>query len=330
MGVTARRSCSLLAGVLLLILLAACSASKSTASPHPPATAATPPPTGAPATGAPANGAPAAAPRPAATALTGRYVALGDSYTATPLSPRLTGAADRACQRSTRDYPYLVAAALGPAVQLTNVSCFGATSRDLSQAQHTSGPANPAQLNALSAADRLVTVQIGGDDIGFSGIATTCGELSLTNLTGDPCRQHYTKGGPDQLAQAVTQAAPEVAAALATIRQRAPHARLLVVGYPDILPVRGNGCWPEVTVARGDLPYLRGVETGLNAMLKAQAARAGATFVDTYTSSIGHDACQRADTKWVEGLIPTSAALPLHPNAPGEAAMAREIEAALR
>ena len=325
MGVTARRSCSLLAGVLLLVLLAACSASKSTASPHPRATAATPPPTGAP-----ANGASAATPRPAATALTGRYVALGDSYTATPLSPRLTGAADRACQRSTRDYPYLVAAALDTAVKLTNVSCFGATSRDLSQAQHTSGPANPAQLNALSAADRLVTVQIGGDDIGFSGIATTCGELSLTNLTGDPCRQHYTKGGPDQLAQAVTQAAPEVAAALVTIRQRAPHARLLVVGYPDILPVRGNGCWPEVTVARGDLPYLRGVETGLNAMLKAQAARAGATFVDTYTPSIGHDACQRAGTKWVEGLIPTSAALPLHPNAPGEAAMAREIEAALR
>jgi lysophospholipase L1-like esterase len=319
-GVTARRSCSLIAGVLLLVLLAACSSSKATASPHPRATAAT----------RPAAGAPAAAPSPAPSATAGPYVALGDSYTATPLSPRLTGAADRACQRSTRNYPYLVAAVLGAAVRLTNVSCLGATTRDLSQAQHTSGPANPAQLDALSAADRLVTVQIGGDDIGFSGIAATCGELSLTNLNGDPCRQHYTKDGTDQLAQAVTQAAPQVAAALATIRQRAPHARLLVVGYPDILPVRGNGCWPEVTVARGDLPYLRGVETGLNAMLKAQAARAGATFADTYTPSIGHDACQRAGTKWVEGLIPTSAALPLHPNALGEAAMAREIEAALR
>ncbi|HEY2280361.1 MAG TPA: SGNH/GDSL hydrolase family protein [Streptosporangiaceae bacterium] len=323
---TARRSCSLIAGVLLLVVLTACSSAKPTASAGPHAAAATPAATSNPATSTPA----VAAPRPAATALTGRYVALGDSYTATPLSPRLTGAADRACQRSTRDYPYLVAAALGAAVKLTNVSCFGATTRDLSQPQHTSGPANPAQLDALSAADRLVTVQIGGDDIGFSGIATTCGGLSLTNLNGDPCRQHYTKGGPDQLAQAVTQAAPQVAAALAGIRQRAPHARLLVVGYPDILPVQGNGCWPEVTVARGDLPYLRGVETGLNAMLKAQARRAGATFVDTYTPSIGHDACQRSGTKWVEGLIPTSAALPLHPNALGEQAMAREIEAALR
>ena len=62
----------------------------------------------------------------------------------------------------------------------------------------------------------------------------------------------------------------------------------------------------------------------------AAAPRAGATFVDTYTPSIGHDACQHSGTKWVEGLIPTSAAVPMHPNALGEQAMAREIVAALR
>jgi lysophospholipase L1-like esterase len=318
--VTPRRSCFLAVGALLLVLLAACSSGESTTSAHP----------GATRSGPAATGTPAAAPSPAATALAGRYVALGDSFTADPLSPRLSGAAAQACQRSAHDYPYLVAAALGATTQLTNVSCYGATTRDLGQAQHTSGPANPAQLDALSAADRLVTVQIGGDDIGFSGIATTCGELSLTDLDGNPCERHYTKGGTDQLAQAITAATPGVAAGLTAIRQRAPHARVLVVGYPDILPVRGNGCWPQVTVAHGDLPYLRGVETKLNAMLAAQAARAGATYVNTYSPSIGHDACQRAGTKWVEGLIPTSVAYPMHPNALGEQAMAREIEAALR
>jgi lysophospholipase L1-like esterase len=321
--VTARRACHLIAGVLVpvlvLVLLAACSSAKKTPA-HPSATA----------SGPAATATRAAAPSPAARSLTGRYVALGDSFTAAPLSPRESGAAAQACQRSARDYPYLVAAALGPSTSLTNVSCYGATTRDLSQAQRTSGPSTPPQLDALSGADRLVTVQIGGDDIGFSGIATTCGALSLTNLNGDPCQRHYTAGGTDQLAQAIDTAAPRVAAALAAIRQRAPRARVLVVGYPDILPVRGNGCWPEVTVARGDLPYLRGVETKLNAMLAAQAARAGAGYVNTYTASIGHDACQRAGAKWVEGLIPTSAALPMHPNALGEQAMARDIEQALR
>jgi lysophospholipase L1-like esterase len=321
-GVTAHHARPVIVGALVLFLLAGCTSSKATA--HPPATAPATSSTSTPV----ATGTAAATPSPGATSLAGPYVALGDSFTADPVSSRLSGSANVACQRSDRDYPYLVAAALGASAKLTNVSCYGATSRDLGFAQHTSGPASPAQLDALSAADRLVTVQIGGDDIGFSGIATTCGALSLTNLDGDPCRQHYTKGGTDQLARAVTQATPQVAAALATIRQRAPHARLLVVGYPDILPVRGNGCWPEVTVARGDLPYLRGVENELNAMLATQAARAGATFVNTYTPSIGHDACQPAGTKWIEGLIPTSAAYPMHPNALGEQAMAREIEAA--
>jgi lysophospholipase L1-like esterase len=259
-------------------------------------------------------------------------VALGDSFTAAPLAGGLGRPAG--CLRSVKDYPSLVAAALGRSVSLINASCYGASTGDLSHAQHTAGQTkttqtNPAQLSALSSADRLVTVQVGGDDIGFGKIATICGALSLTSPTGDPCQRHYTQGGTDQLARAVTQAAPGVAAVLTAIRARAPRARVLVVGYPDILPVRGNGCWPEVTIARGDLPYLRGVETRLNAMLAAAARRAGDTFVDTYTPSIGHDACTRGSTKWVEGLIPTSAAVPMHPNALGEQAMAREVVAAL-
>ena len=299
---------------LLLVLLTACSSSHRTS----------PPPSTGPARAAPASSAAA----PARPSLSGRYVALGDSFTAAPLTGRQGQPAS--CLRSVKDYPSLVAAALGRSVSLANVSCYGASTGDLSHAQHTAGRVNPAQLSALSAADRLVTVQIGGDDIGFGKIASTCAALSLTSPTGNPCQRHYTKGGTDQLARAVNQAAPAVAAALAAIRARAPHTRVLVVGYPDILPVRGNGCWPEVTIARGDLPYLRGVETRLNTMVAAAARRAGDTFVDTYTPSIGHDACQHGGTKWVEGLIPTSAAVPMHPNARGEQATAREIVAALR
>jgi lysophospholipase L1-like esterase len=182
-----------------------------------------------------------------------------------------------------------------------------------------------AEHPALSAADTLVTVQIGGDDIGVGRIGTTCAALSFTIPFGDPCQKHYTSGGTDQLAQAVAQTGPKVASVLTTIRQRAPHARVLLVGYPDILPASGNGCWPEVTVARGDVPYLRGIENQLNKMLAATAAAHGVEFVNTYVASVGHDACQHPGTKWVEGLIPTSLAVPFHPNALGEQAMAQEV-----
>lgn len=307
----------LLAGcAALIILLAACTSSgKPKAAASGSATARA---TGAAGTSASGDARPG---------LGGAYAALGDSFTAAPLEPQQGGPA-AGCLRSDKDYPFLVAAAVHPS-SFTNVSCVSASTTDLSHSERTETEQRPPQLDALSAADALVTVQVGGDDIGVGHIATTCGALSFTDPLASPCEKHYTTGGTDQLARAVAQAGPKVAAVLQAIRQRAPHARILLVGYPDILPTSGNGCWPEVTIARGDVPYLRGVEHELNAMLATEAARGGATFVDTYTPSIGHDACQRSGVKWVEGLIPTSIALPFHPNALGEQAMAREVLAAL-
>jgi lysophospholipase L1-like esterase len=64
-------------------------------------------------------------------------------------------------------------------------------------------------------------------------------------------------------------------------------------------------------------------------MLAEEAAANGARYVDTYTSTIGHDVCQAPGTKWIEGLVPLAPAAPFHPNALGEEAMARAVEAAL-
>ena len=107
-----------------------------------------------------------------------------------------------------------------------------------------------------------------------------------------------------------------MAAVLRGIHARAPLARVLLVGYPDILPSQGDGCWPEVPFAFGDLPYLRGVETGLNQMLARTAAANGATFVDTYTATIGHDACQSSGGQGCRGADPDLARLPLPPEPP--------------
>jgi hypothetical protein len=253
----------------------------------------------------------------------GRYVALGDSFTSAPLVPD-QGGFPVGCLRSDEGYPSLVAAATHPS-SFSDVSCYGASTADMSHPQRALKELNPPQLNALSAPDTLVTVQVGGDDISVSQIIATCTALSLTNPFGSPCTKHYTAGGTDQLARAVARTAPKVGAVLRAIARRAPDARVLLVGYPDILPVSGHGCWPKVPIARGDMPYLRGIETRLNAMLATEAAENGATFVNTYAGSIGHDACRRSGVKWVEGLIPTSLAVPFHPNALGEQAMARQV-----
>ena len=76
----------------------------------------------------------------------GKYLALGDSFTAAPLTDQ-HGGSSAACLRSSQDYPALVAAALRPSF-FVNVSCFGASTADMSQAQRAT---SPPQLNALSA-----------------------------------------------------------------------------------------------------------------------------------------------------------------------------------
>jgi len=258
---------------------------------------------------------------------TGPIVALGDSYTAGNLLPLDLTARPLGCTRSARAYPVLVASALK--ASLVDAACGGAGVQYMAGAQPTSLGTNPPQLNALAADDSVVMLTLSGDDMGFWSTLDTCMELSVTDLFGSPCERHFTTGGADQLAARVTAETGKITAVLAAIRARAPLARILVVGYPDLFPQQG-GCWPKVPITRGDTAYLRSTELLLNAMLAGDASAAGATYVDTYTPTIGHDICQRASAKDVEGLVPTSLAYPFHPNARGQAAMAAAVLAALR
>jgi lysophospholipase L1-like esterase len=265
---------------------------------------------------------------PAARPLSGPFVALGDSFAAGDLVPSSPSGTPAGCLRSTHNYGADAAAALG----LTNfidAACTGATTADMTRPESVLLGTNPPQFSFLAANDSVVTLTIGGDDIGFPSILRTCATMSLFSPFGHPCQQHYTTGGTDQLVAAINATAPKVAAVLRGIHARAPSARVLLVGYPDILPAAGDGCWPLVPFAFGDVPYLRGIEIDVNQMLARTAAANGATFVDTYTPTIGHDACQAPNVKDVEGLVPTSPAYPFHPNRRGQQVMADQVLAAL-
>jgi GDSL-like Lipase/Acylhydrolase family len=265
--------------------------------------------------------------RTAAATLTGPFVALGDSYAAGDLIPVSPAGFPLGCLRSSHDYGADAAAALG--LPYVDATCTGATTRDMTQPQHVTLGRHAPQFSYLAPDDSVVTLTIGGDDLAFNGVLRTCARLSVTDLTGDPCRRHYTSGGIDTLLAEINAAAPRVAAVLQGIHLRAPNARVLLVGYPDVLPNSGHGCFPMVPLASGDVPYLQGLEIRLNQVLAGVAGANGATFVDTYQPTIGHDACRSASVKDVEGLIPTSPAYPFHPNRRGEQVMARQVLAAL-
>ncbi|MGZ4183926.1 MAG: SGNH/GDSL hydrolase family protein [Solirubrobacteraceae bacterium] len=257
----------------------------------------------------------------------GPYVSLGDSYTSAPLVPVPTGN-PIGCGRSTSNYPSDVARVIKPS-SFTDVSCGSATTANMTQPQSVPfGGTNPPQFNALSAGDSLVTVGIGGNDAGLIGVVEECVKLDVIRPFGSACKNHYASASGDPNVAAINATGPKVAGVLQGIYARAPQARVVVVGYPDGLPVNGSNCWPTVPLSSGDISYINSLEQKLNSVIAA-AAGSSASYVDTFSSSIGHDACKAPGVAWVNGVVPTSPGYPLHPNQAGEQNMANRVLVAL-
>jgi lysophospholipase L1-like esterase len=251
-----------------------------------------------------------------------RFTALGDSYAAGPLIP--LPLSPFGCLKSSNNYGRIAQRTLAFA-EYRDATCSGAETEDMTQPQDVSPGPNPPQFDSLSTDTALVTVTIGGNDIGFSSIAEDC--VSIVPF-GSPCRDQYVQNGNDEISNRIAATAPKVDAVLQGIRARTSQTtRILVVNYSAIFPHTGNGCYPRMPVARGDVAWLRSKQVELNAMLADRAAANGAGVVDVYTASVGRSACASSGTRWVEPYIPGNAAAPLHPNLRGMQAMAALVVA---
>ncbi|WP_246842917.1 SGNH/GDSL hydrolase family protein [Allokutzneria sp. NRRL B-24872] len=246
------------------------------------------------------------------------YVALGDSAAAGPLIPNQD--INLLCLRSNNNYPAIAAKSLG--AKLTDVSCSGATTSDLTNRRF--GVLAP-QLDSLSTTTGLVTVTIGANDSGLFTHALSCINL-LPEPIGFSCADRLTAGGRDTIGEAVDAWAPKFGAALDEIRRRAPNAKVLVTGYGTY--VRPNGCFPVQPVWARDANYLQRIMNKISSTARENALARGMRFVDFAAVTVGHDICAAPKDRYLEGLVPTHIAAPLHPNAQGMAAFANAVVAA--
>lgn len=244
------------------------------------------------------------------------YVAMGDSYAAgagiTPLDPK----ADPQCSQSSVNYAHVVSQRTGGG-RFTDVSCSGAQTKDYTTSQY---PGVAPQLDALSGRTRFVTMTIGGNDADvFGGAIAACATAAFTDPGGNPCEREHG----DKFVNLVKQQTyPNLVKTLKAVREKAPYARVAILGYPRILPTEGTPeCTGTMLVAQGDVPYLNNLQQTLNGKVKQAAEQNGVSYVDMWAASEGRDACQAPETRWVEPIQAVNAA-PVHPNARGEAAMA--------
>jgi hypothetical protein len=221
------------------------------------------------------------------------YVALGDSY-ASGTGTRSYISDGTSCQRSTFAYPKLIAAARGYA--LTFKACSGAT---------TSSVTN-TQLSALTVGTSYVSISVGGNDAGFAGVLTECaqpGWLSNCNAAIDKAQAFITNTLPGRLSTLY-----------ASIRSKAPDAKVVVVGYPRIF--NGEDCNAATWFSPAEETRLNATADLLNSKTSAQASAKGFAFANPTSRFVGHAVCD--GTEWLNGLSnPISESY--HPNKAGHA-----------
>lgn len=242
----------------------------------------------------------------------GRYVSLGSSFAAgTALGGLKPGTPER-CGRSPMNYATLLASRLQ--LDLVDVACGGATSA------HVLGPWNELapQIEAVTPDTRLVTITIGGNDLGYV--------LNLAAASCDPAKG-ISFGGrtlpcpalklPSEADYARTETALRDMAR--AVKQRAPSARLIFVQYVQLVP---EPACAALSMTAEEAIATRTIGARL-AKLTARAAWAeGAEVLAADQLSARHTPCDAEP--WSAGTIPTGplANAPWHPTMTGHAALA--------
>jgi lysophospholipase L1-like esterase len=228
------------------------------------------------------------------------YVALGDSY-ASGVGTRVYTSESGSCQRSTQSYPYVDAARIG--AHLTSVACSGARVADVTN----------NQLGPLNSGTRFVTVQVSGNDAGFSSVITECAKPSwLGDCTGaiNTAQATINNTIPGRLN-----------GLYATIKSRATTAKVIVVGYPRLF--NGTDCNAGTFFSGAEMTRLNQTADLLNSKIQAAAGAAGFSFVNPTTAFIGHAVC--GNPEWINGLSnPISESY--HPNSTGHQGFANLVQ----
>lgn len=225
-------------------------------------------------------------------ASTTRYVALGDSYS----SGTGTGSYDlnSSCQRSSKAYEALWASAHSPA-SFSFVACSGAKTSDVLS----------SQISAVNSSTTLISITIGGNDIGFASIMQTCvlgSDSSCVTAVNNAenAARNTLPGSLDNL--------------FGQLRSRAPSARIVVLDYPHLYITNDTWC---VGLSHTKHVKLNEGADVLDSTISSAASRAGFVFADVRGQFSGHELC--SGDNWLHSVDLGDIGSSYHPTATGHA-----------
>ncbi|WP_433855624.1 SGNH/GDSL hydrolase family protein [Streptomyces kronopolitis] len=219
------------------------------------------------------------------------YVALGDSYSS-GVGAGSYDSASGSCKRSAKSYPALWAAAHSPS-SFRFTACSGARTGDVLS----------SQLGPLSSSTGLVSITIGGNDAGFADTMTTCalqGESACLSRVAQ-ARSFIDSTLPGRL-DGVYDA----------ISQKAPAARVVVLGYPHFYRLNGT-CFAGLS--ERSRAAINAAADDINGVMAKRAADHGFSFADVNATFSGHELC--SGSPWLHSVtFPVDESY--HPTAAGQ------------
>jgi len=217
------------------------------------------------------------------------YAALGDSYSSGVGTNSYT--LDSACKRSVYAYPYLWAQRHA-GTTLSFVACSGAKTSDLLS----------SQLQAVTPATTLVTMTIGGNDIGFANLIYQC-TLSNCSAALDGTRANLD----------ATLTAP-LDSVYTTVKSHAAFgAKVVVLGYPHVFS--GAGCFGTLGISSTEEAKANLLSDALDQLMAIRAGTDGVTYESAIPAFTGHAVC--SSSPFLNGLNLFNTGESYHPNRTG-------------
>jgi lysophospholipase L1-like esterase len=252
-------------------------------------------------------------------------LALGDSFSsgqgAGSYDPDTNGDGNT-CFRSRLAWPQQLARKLR-LVPLPSLACSGAVARQVTQddGSRKEPERRRSQIGRIAGGPDVVTITIGGNDVGFADVLKHC-------VFDAECTERYRRPNGDLLDREIARLAERLPGVYGAIRNAAPDARLIVVGYPRLFPEKHSGnCAASRRISSREAEYLNERTRALNAAIAGAAHASGAEFVDVTEAFDGAELRCTGKTymnrlRLQPKLFPAS----FHPNAAGQERLAEVIE----
>lgn len=271
-----------------------------------------------------------------------RYLAMGDSFSSgegaydyrSPTDFYIDDTSYNLCHQSKNSYPYLIQKTQN-FDWFNSIACSGARVKDVVYGgSATNYLAKDSQSKALSeineaAIDKYVgifspgyvpqinfvkkyspsvaTISIGGNDIGFGDIISTCIiNKNVSSGLGQECFNDRQER--EQLANQIDQKISALALQYRAIKDSmsGPEPRLYVIGYPQIIRPEGF-CGLNVPLLQSELYAATALTDYINAAIKAAADAAGVRFVNMTNAFVDNTGdyrlCSDKNELAVNGLV---------------------------